>query len=341
MMAKELKVLNREQLFKEAFQDVLDKLEKLGIASNLLMDIALKLFERAVGCSSKTHVCTVVYETTDYEMFRFIEGNREINKTNEKNLKKNFGENGEDYIMNPIIVNEKMEIIDGQHRFKALKELGKPIHYIVVEGIGCDAAQRMNQVSLRWSLLNYVKYHSETDPNCARLYELIKIYNMEKPRGKKLTVTTIYGNVLGHPASSSNQAVKDLLTSNSFKFSEKEYEKAKGKFNIVSEFKKEYKFLSKTAHPDKLLSAIYYLIAVKGCNQTRFSNGLKMMSTQKDRKDLKSGNFKECLNTAYEIYCMGPGRYKKLDIDEINKECHPIARKKGKTKTVKAKTEAG
>lgn len=56
MMAKELKVLNREQLFKEAFQDVLDKLEKLGIASNLLMDIALKLFERAVGCSSKTHV---------------------------------------------------------------------------------------------------------------------------------------------------------------------------------------------------------------------------------------------------------------------------------------------
>ena len=53
------------------------------------------------------------------------------------------------------------------------------------------------------------------------LNELIKIYNMEKPRGKKLTVTTIYGNVLGHPASSSNQAVKDLLTSNSFKFSEK------------------------------------------------------------------------------------------------------------------------
>lgn len=328
----ELNIFDREQSFKKIIQDVLDKVEKLGVAGNVLMEIGLKLCGKAYGHSEKTVACNVVYQTTDYEMFKFLKGNREINKTNEKNLEKNFGENGENYVMNPIIVNEKMEIIDGQHRFTALKKIGKPIHYIVVKGVGGDAAQRMNQVSLRWSLLNYVKYHKETDPNCARLYELIRIYNEEKPRGKGLGVTTIYANILGRPASSSNQAVKDALTSKSFRLSEKEFEDAKGYFNTLLTFRNEYEFLQNTEHADKLLNAIYYLMVFKGCSENRFRNGLKIMSTQKERKVLKSENFQQCLNTAYEIYCMCPGRYKKLDMKEVNKECHPVTRRKSKTK---------
>ena len=42
----------------------------------------------------------------------------------------------EKLLMCPIIVNENYEIIDGQHRYSASKELGLPIRYIVGEGYG-------------------------------------------------------------------------------------------------------------------------------------------------------------------------------------------------------------
>ena len=36
------------------------------------------------------------------------------------------------FIKNPIVVNEKMEIIDGQGRFEVCKEKGLPIYYNIV-----------------------------------------------------------------------------------------------------------------------------------------------------------------------------------------------------------------
>ncbi len=50
-----------------------------------------------------------------------------------------------------IIVNENYEIIDGQHRFEILQELGLPINYIICEGYGLEEVQRLNANSKNWT----------------------------------------------------------------------------------------------------------------------------------------------------------------------------------------------
>ena len=71
-----------------------------------------------------------VMKTNDYTIFSQIKGNRFINKSHLNRIKQSIKE---EYLEVPIIVNEKYEIIDGPHRFEAVKELKKPIYFIKVK----------------------------------------------------------------------------------------------------------------------------------------------------------------------------------------------------------------
>ena len=55
-----------------------------------------------------------VHETKDYNLFKFLDTNREPNQRIINTLVKSIKENG---IQIPIIVNPDKQIVDGQHRF--------------------------------------------------------------------------------------------------------------------------------------------------------------------------------------------------------------------------------
>lgn len=99
-------------------------------------------------------VCT----TTDYTQFRQIDGNRSLNKMHLNRIKTSMAER---YLFSPIIVNERFEIIDGQHRYLAAKDLELPLHYIVCDGYGLNEVHRLNQVSKTWSCEDYLAGYSE------------------------------------------------------------------------------------------------------------------------------------------------------------------------------------
>ena len=71
----------------------------------------------------------VVKSTTKYKIFKKLLANREVTQTRVNNIIDSIQRVG--YVTSPIIVNEKMEIIDGQGRLEALQELNLPveIHY--------------------------------------------------------------------------------------------------------------------------------------------------------------------------------------------------------------------
>tara|TARA_R100000734_G_scaffold5111_1_gene4475 strand:+ start:169 stop:882 length:714 start_codon:yes stop_codon:yes gene_type:complete len=94
-----------------------------------------------------------VYETKDYDLFKFIHGNRNVNNLQLDRLEKSISEQ---YIQVPIIVNEKYEIIDGQHRFTVLKSLKKPIYFIKVDGLGMSEVHRLNTINKNWTLEDYM-----------------------------------------------------------------------------------------------------------------------------------------------------------------------------------------
>lgn len=96
---------------------------------------------------------TQVHQTKDYAMFSTLSGNRELNALHLSRLKDSIKQN---YLMTIIVVNEKFQIIDGQHRFNVCKELGLPINYIIVPGYGLKEVQILNANSKTWNANDYL-----------------------------------------------------------------------------------------------------------------------------------------------------------------------------------------
>jgi hypothetical protein len=103
-----------------------------------------------------------VHTTTDYFLFKSIEGNRNKNLLHLNRLKKSMSEN---YLFTIIIVNEKYEIIDGQHRFDVIQELKLPLNYVVCKGYGLNEVHTLNRNSKTWNaesfLQGYCKLENE------------------------------------------------------------------------------------------------------------------------------------------------------------------------------------
>ena len=86
-------------------------------------------------------VYTSVMRSNNYDMFKFMEGNRKINSSN---LNQIIVSMREKQLIIPITVNEKFEIIDGQHRFSACKYLGLPVYFIIEKGYNIEDVIRAN-----------------------------------------------------------------------------------------------------------------------------------------------------------------------------------------------------
>lgn len=103
-------------------------------------------------------VVAQVVQTKDYQQFNKAAGNRDVIQLHVERLKTSMEQ---EYLMSPIIVNEKMEIIDGQHRFEAARQLELPIRFIKVRGYALSQMQQMNALSKRWSMVDHIKAHAD------------------------------------------------------------------------------------------------------------------------------------------------------------------------------------
>lgn len=100
--------------------------------------------------------------TTTYGQFRLMSGNRAIDYNHVKRLKREMEANPELLASSPILVNEHMFIIDGQHRKQAAQELGVALYYIVVPGIDIQATRHLNTTQMRWQLLDFARSYADS-----------------------------------------------------------------------------------------------------------------------------------------------------------------------------------
>lgn len=116
-----------------------------------------------------------VYVTTDYSKFKRLIGNRDIPEARISKIVESIQSIG--WIHNPIIVNEKMEVIDGQGRLTALQRLKMPVEYIVAPGAGNKECVYMNMNMVNWKLPDFVKSYAEQgNENYQRLVDLMEKY---------------------------------------------------------------------------------------------------------------------------------------------------------------------
>lgn len=116
-----------------------------------------------------------VYETSNYNIFKFLLGNRKDYEKRSIVLKKSIERF--QYLWNPVLINEKYEIIDGQARYIACKDLGIPIMYIMQPGIGIDECRALNNYTNSWKNSDYIDSFAEyKNTNYMYLRNLLNAY---------------------------------------------------------------------------------------------------------------------------------------------------------------------
>jgi hypothetical protein len=99
-----------------------------------------------------------VIETKDYSIFKHIDYNRSVNRSNVKKIMKSIIEYG---LIVPIVVSEEGYIIDGQHRLEALIALDMTVWYVVSKNIKEDTVMEVNGCRKNWTSKDWVDSFAE------------------------------------------------------------------------------------------------------------------------------------------------------------------------------------
>jgi hypothetical protein len=168
-----------------------------------------------------------VYYTNDLSLFKFMEGNRTPNPSHIAKIAKSMEQIG--LLMNPIIINSDLEVIDGQHRFLAAKEVGSGIYYIIAEDYKIKEVHALNVNQKQWSTKDFIEGYADMG---IKDYSLLKEYMDKYPF---LPTTVCFEIAISNSgwAGNSSSSVKE----GSFKF-KRNWDEACYIANSIKEIKK-------------------------------------------------------------------------------------------------------
>ena len=135
-----------------------------------------------------------IQSTTDYSIFKVLHANRDVNDPHVLRVKESIEAHPELLPVQPIVVNEHMEVVDGQHRLDAVKMLRMPAFYVVSPGTTITEARLLNVTNRAWKAEDYAKSYADTGN--------IHYINYQKLRdeygvGHSIIISTAYGDSSG------------------------------------------------------------------------------------------------------------------------------------------------
>lgn len=96
-----------------------------------------------------------LFETKEYGKFKTIGGNRHVDQQHVRRLAQKMKKEGNLLQYFPIIVNENMEVIDGQHRLRAAEINKFPVFYEVKHGLNVSSVRQLNTGHKNWTWYDY------------------------------------------------------------------------------------------------------------------------------------------------------------------------------------------
>lgn len=100
-----------------------------------------------------------IYSTSQWQHFSFLHENRPISEAHVLALCGSYRKDS--YLFSVIYVNERLEIIDGQHRFEAARRMGLPVNFMVMPGWGIREVIILNVNSSNWSLPDFLESYAK------------------------------------------------------------------------------------------------------------------------------------------------------------------------------------
>jgi hypothetical protein len=127
-----------------------------------------------------------VMKSSDYEKFSILEQNRVVNDKHVNELVVSIQNSGQ---LTPIIINEKFEIIDGQHRFDACRILKIPVMYLISYKTSINEVILMNNTQKSWKLPDYLRCFSDNKWHNHETYQ--KVDKFMREHDLKLTTCVV------------------------------------------------------------------------------------------------------------------------------------------------------
>lgn len=122
-----------------------------------------------------------IVTTLDYDKFRFVKWNRKIDWNHVERLKTSIRTHG---LLQEIQCSSDYKILDGQHRFYALKGLGLPIQAILKKTNSEHDVHEMNDISKGWTILDSLnEFVQKGNKNYIELANKIELYKDSFPIG--------------------------------------------------------------------------------------------------------------------------------------------------------------
>lgn len=220
-----------------------------------------------------------VYKTDDLDMFKFNKFNRNVLFTDE------MLEQAKEGFVSPIIVNEYMVVIDGQHRLEHAKKAGVPIEYIVKPGLNEHDIVRMNTTQRKWNMLNYIESYANQGSE-----EYVSLLNL---LNKKYAGTTVVISVARNQTTATD--VNKLIKSGSFEFIN--FEETLNFLKYYEKFRKE----TDTPKRTKPALAMYSLFRIEGFDGDRLIRKVLQKKFDDDLRT-KGYNLTEALKEFIDKY---------------------------------------
>ena len=154
-------------------------------------------------------VARTVYETTNYGGFTLLDANRKTkdNQLHLQRLKKSI--TAYPHLVSPIIVNEKLEVIDGQHRLEVLRGLGRTVEFIIVDGLTSDDIPLYNSTVKSWLLKDYITAKAQSSEiGVSEQYKAITAFKERFNFGDAANMSLLSNKAGAHSADVRN-AMKD------------------------------------------------------------------------------------------------------------------------------------
>lgn len=258
-----------------------------------------------------------IYQTFDYDYFNFVETNREADEIKVAKLIKSIKEDG--YLMSVVIVNKKRDVIDGQHRVRALIELNKqgvrlPVYYIIGEDYGNKEMIMYNKNNHNWTRKDYLHHHIKTG---IKSYIALDKFMKDYPEFTLGSAISIFTNLVDHSPKRehysskpnggkliTNSLLKEDVTTRSLSFQNGELEMPKNILDVYGLAEKivSFKPHNKDYQQSGFVNAIIAIHKINGFSFSQLMNKVNkpriMAAHSIDSLGITS-NYREKLNSIY------------------------------------------
>ena len=110
-----------------------------------------------------------VFATTNYKVFKKVDGNRPLNKTKIQRIIQEIKAGNDILDGVPILVKEvknNLEVMDGQHRLDIAEQLKRPVHYIIhKQDMSLHNIAKVNSNVEKWKGTDFINCYTKAGNN--------------------------------------------------------------------------------------------------------------------------------------------------------------------------------